>query len=64
MKSNLADLTVQLLHETDNAVLVKIGTWSEAVWLPKSQVEVEATGSDGLCEITLPQWLAEERGLV
>lgn len=39
-----------------------IDTGDEEIWLPKSQVEIERQG-DGLVTVTLPEWLAIEKGL-
>lgn len=64
MKSNVTDLTMQKLHETEGAVLVTLGMPDEAVWLPKSKVEIEPSDTEGLVTVTLPEWLATERGLV
>ena len=60
----LTDITVQLHHETDKAVLVSDdGNKMHAVWLPKSQIEIEDKGK-GVLEITLPIWIAKEKGLI
>lgn len=62
-RSNIIDVTVQLHHETDKAVLVsETGDKKDAVWLPKSQVEIEAEG--GAHTVTLPEWLALDKGLI
>ena len=59
----LTDITVRLLQETERAILVCDGDDDDkAVWLTKSKVEFEQKG--GLIEVTLPEWLATERGLV
>lgn len=64
MKSDLIDLSVQLHHETDKAVLVSDdGNKDKAVWLPLSQIEIERTNG-GVVTVTLPEWLATEKGLV
>lgn len=34
------------------------------VWLPKTQIEIEKSGAGGLYEVTLPEWLAMEKGLI
>lgn len=64
--SRIIDLEVIWTHETEKAVLVASDEEAEPVWLPKSQVEIDKgehiRGS--LIEITLPQSLAEEKGLV
>lgn len=55
-KSNLIEVSCEIRHETEKAYLIFDGT--KEVWLPKSQVEVE----DG--EVTMPEWLAMEKGLI
>lgn len=68
MKKNhdLVDVDVTVKHETEKAYLVDfVGSFGskEAAWVPKSQADVErktATRS----VMTLPQWLAEEKGMV
>lgn len=59
-----------LFHETPRAFLVgrKAGDreTSAAFWVPKSQVsEFLETNIGGFrkCEISIPRWLAEEKGL-
>lgn len=65
MKSNLTEITVQLHQETPRAILVSDdGDNDKAVWLPKSQVEFVAKSGSDVIEVTLPEWLATERGLV
>lgn len=64
-KSDLIDLQVYLHAETDKAIRVSTDN-SDAVWLPKSQIEISDEGratGERETEITLPQWLAEHRGL-
>lgn len=75
-KSDLTDLTLALHHETDKAVLVsETGDPKKAVWIPKSQCEVEQTGK--FCQhsdqvgskkypvviVTMPEWKAIIAGL-
>ena len=62
-RSNLTDVTVQLHHETPKAILVSDGCGGDQVWLAKSMIEVEEKGK-GIVEVTLPEWLAIEKGLV
>lgn len=62
-KSDLIDITMQLHAETAKAILVSDdGDKDKAVWLPLSQVEIERKAK-GIVVVTLPQWLAEQRGL-
>lgn len=63
-RSDLVDLTLQLHADTPRAILVSDdGDSANAVWLPKSQIEFE-TKASGIVEVTCPEWLAIERGLV
>jgi hypothetical protein len=39
------------------------GLTDDAVWLPKSQVEFDEV-RPGIVEVTCPEWLATERGLI
>jgi len=63
-RSDLIDVTLQLHHETERAILVSdTGEPDEAVWLAKSQIEFE-TKPRGIVEVTMPEWLAIERRLL
>jgi hypothetical protein len=70
VKSNLIDVTVQMHAETDKAVLVSDdGDKNKAVWIPKSQIEIAFHPSmkergNGAATITLPEWLAKDKGLI
>lgn len=55
------DFAVTLRHETERAYLVDIGE-PNPVWLPKSECKYYDDGKGGI--ITLPYWLAREKGLI
>ena len=66
-KSDIIDLAMHLHAET--AIAIKVsgdGNWRNAVWLPKAHVEFEIksykSGAD-IC-VSLPEWLAIEKGLL
>lgn len=61
-KSDLIELSGIYNHETEAAWLIDFGE-QDSVWLPKSQCEVEEE-SDGSVTVTLPEWLAIEKGIV
>ncbi len=72
-KSDLTDLTMALHHETERAILIsETGDPKKAVWVPKSQCEIEPTGK--FCTVaskqfpvvivTMPEWQAINKGLV
>lgn len=56
----LIDVTVALKHETAKAWLVSDG--AKDVWVPKSQGDLADDGK--VFTLTLPLWLAKDKGLV
>lgn len=63
MKSDIIDLEVQIHARTERTVLASIdGDADSAAWLPLSQIEVEAR-SGGMAIVTMPEWLAIDKGL-
>ena len=62
--ARIVDITVHIHHETEKAWLVSdTGDRDDAVWLPKSVVEVQ--DKDGfIAEISLPEDMAQEKGLI
>lgn len=62
--SDLVDIAVVLKRETDKAWCVDVGGIAD-VWLPKSQCELERSRYFGQADtLTLPEWLAKEKGLI
>lgn len=51
--------TVQ--HETPKAILIVVG--AKRHWLPKSLIEVTRV-EDATAAVLLPEWLANQRGLI
>lgn len=72
MRSDLVDLTVQVHARTAKAIRVSDdGDPAKAVWLPLSQIEEgpardypKKMGGSGIVEVTLPEWLAKDKGLI
>jgi hypothetical protein len=64
MKSNVIDIDGEITIRTGSAVFFHTGNKSEAVWLPRSQIEINETGVAGIVTITLPEWLALDKGLI
>lgn len=57
MKEKLIDIACEIKGETKNAYRIYDGAKTE--WVPKSQVENNKDGS-----ITMPEWLAKEKGFI
>lgn len=69
----LTDIACKVMRTTEKGIAVADGTMEEIAdretgevkerekwfWLPKSQVEVNDDGT-----ITLPEWLAQEKGMI
>jgi len=64
MKSNIIDIDVVVTHRTEKAVLVHTGDKENSVWLPLSQIDVEYSRFGGTSNVSLPEWLALEKGLI
>lgn len=62
-RSDLIDISVVLVHQTEKAVLVDHGGEAN-VWLPRSAIEIEKDGNGKTWTITLPERLAAEKGLI
>ena len=68
--SDLVDLTLTVHGESDHAYLASDdGERLRAEWLPKSQVELERLERETAAPtydavITMPLWLAQEKGFI
>jgi hypothetical protein len=64
MRSNLIDIDGAIEAQTEKAVMFHTGNKEEAAWLARSQIEVSETGFAGIVTVTMPEWLALEKGLI
>lgn len=62
-RSDLIDISVTLVHQTERAVLVDHGG-KENVWVPKSLCEIERDANGKTWTLTLPEGVAQEKGLI
>lgn len=58
---DLITIHADILQVTDAAVLIDCG--GEEVWLPLSQIDFDGERGDANVSISLPEWLADEKGL-
>ena len=65
-KRELVDVDLHVLKETARALLVTSDPTdlADRVWLPKSECEVEDLHQHTYKRITMPEWLAVEKGLI
>jgi hypothetical protein len=67
MARELVDLEIYVVrdNERDQAILVQLDGGAPKVWLPRSEVEiVYKPGKQNVATVTLPEWLALDKGLV
>lgn len=62
MANRETEIFVEIKTETDKAYLASDGDVTE--WIPKSQVSHFEEKPDGHAELTIPEWLATEKGFV
>lgn len=60
--NDTVDITVEIKHETEKAWLVSDG--SSEVWIAKSQGEMERSANKKIYTLTIPEWLASDKGLI
>lgn len=63
--SDLIDLTLSLREQRPKAIAVvdpgkPASKW---IWLPRSQIEIEVKAG-AVVVVTLPEWLAKDKGLI
>lgn len=68
-RNELVDLALYVHHETDAAYRVSDdGKDANAVWLPKSQIELVPDGQPKpgayTAVVTMPVWLAQDKELI
>ena len=63
-RNDMVSIACNILRETALAILINDG--DESVWLPKSKIEYDenAVDSDKVTTVEVPEWLAEDKGLI
>jgi hypothetical protein len=69
MRSNLRDISVVFVHQTEKAVLVAADEEAAPVWIPKSRCEMERPGGQdplphSVVTLTAPEATLVEKGLL
>lgn len=62
-RDEIVDICAVIHHRTDRAVLIDHGG-KDKVWLPLAHAEVEANEDGRTHTVSIPQWLAEDKGIV
>ena len=64
-KRELVDLTGRVYAETAKAILFSTtGDAKDAKWLPRSLIEIEHDAPKNVYIVTMPSWVAVDKGLV
>lgn len=63
-RSALVDIAAIVIERREKAIWINAG--DTKAWLPLSQVELDPEGADAgdSVEVTMPEWLAQEKGLI
>ena len=73
VKSDLVDLDLYLLNDNPSKKAIAVALalpcpFDKWIWLPRSLIEFERTGTGRggakLCRVTLPEGIAKEKGLI
>lgn len=65
MKSEVLDIMVEITAENSNEILVHEGIKELAIWLPKQHIQIHRNYPiPGVNSITIPEWLAIEKGFI
>jgi hypothetical protein len=65
MRSDLIDIDMMIHVEGKKFIIASdTGDKKDAVWLPRSQIEISPSAIKGLVTITIPEWLATARKLM
>lgn len=62
---DIIEITGTRHRETEKAIFFSDdGVQKNAVWLPKSQIEITETDGGSTVVVDIPEWLADEKGLI
>ncbi|PJN96849.1 hypothetical protein CNY89_00120 [Amaricoccus sp. HAR-UPW-R2A-40] len=69
MRSDIEEVDVIFQHQTDRAVCVREDEDGDDIWLPLSQIEIEAKNTPELrrgcvAVVSGPEWLLTDKGLL
>ncbi|MDB5582806.1 MAG: hypothetical protein JWR80_7982 [Bradyrhizobium sp.] len=65
MKSDLVDIAACQHAETPKAILISDdGDRDRAVWVPKEHCDIDRSARKNYIIVTMPEWLALEKGLI
>lgn len=62
-RNDTVEISCTIVRDEDSDVAILIDDGDAQVWLPRSQIEY-TTDRNGFTTVTLPEWLAEDNGLI
>ena len=64
-RSDLVEVTGEILIDYPSLKAIRFYDGTRRVWLPRSQIQIEPHEDGGrLSVVTMPEWLALEKGLI
>lgn len=61
---DIIEIEVRVKHETDKAWMVESIDTGRSSWVPKSVGELDMCRPTPIKSLQLPEWMAEEKGLI
>jgi hypothetical protein len=62
-RDDLIEISCTIVRDEESDMAILIDDGDNEVWLPRSQIEYE-TDKEGFTTVTLPEWLAMDKGLI
>ena len=63
-RNDMIDISCTIVRDEDTDMAILVDDGEVEVWLPRSQIEYTAPDQKGITVVSLPEWLAEDRGLL
>ena len=61
---DFVDIDGAIEARTDKAILFHTGDKTQAAWLPRNQIQIDDTGFPEIFTVSMPEWMALDRGLI
>lgn len=63
-RNEIVEVDGAIEARTDKAILFHTGDKTQAVWLPRNQIQIDDTGFPEIFTVSMPEWMALDRGLI
>lgn len=63
-RNEIVEVDGAIEARTDRAILFHTGDKTQAVWLPRNQIQIDDAGFPEIFTVSMPEWMALDRGLI